>query len=140
MKKLLAILLFACVASTVSYANDHLPRVTQTVTLVNQSDEVLTYSGITDTNPENVFLVSPKTIMPGSTVTITSVSNNYNVPDLSGNAHFQNHTGKDYTVHVTDPKQMHYANEAHFVIQDVKSIPTLITQNDSPLVFTSTTA
>jgi hypothetical protein len=107
-----------------------------TVTLVNQSSDTLTYSGVTDANPENVFLVSPKVIMPGSTVTVTSVSNNYNVPDLSGNVHFQDRTGKNYAVHVSDAKQMHYGNEAHFVMADEKFIPKLITHNESPLVMT----
>jgi hypothetical protein len=135
-QKLLAIILFACVCSTGSYASDHLPRVTMTVTMVNQSKETLTYSGVTDANPENVFLVSPKVIMPGSTVTVTSVSNNYNWPDLSGNVHFQDRSGKNYAVHVSDSKQMHYGNEAHFAIQNEKLIPQLITHNESPLLMT----
>jgi opacity protein-like surface antigen len=135
-QRLLATILFACVCSTGSYASDHLPRVTMTMTMINQSNDTLTYNGVTDTNPENVFLVSPKVIMPGSTVTITSVSNNYNVPDLSGNVHFQDRSGKNYAVRVNDAKQMHYGNEAHFVMGDEKFIPKLITSNESPLAMT----
>lgn len=131
---LLATILFACVYSTGSYAHDHLPRVAMTVKLVNQSNDTLIYNGVTDANPENVFLVSPKVIMPGSTVTVTSLSNNYNVPDLSGNMHFQDRSGQDYVVRVNDPKQMHYGNEAHFVMRDEKFIPKLMTHNASPLV------
>ncbi len=134
--RLLATIVFAYYLSTGSYAGNHLPRVTMTIRLINQSQETLIYTGVTDTNPENVFLVSPKIVMPGNTITITTVSNNYNVPDLSGNVHFQAPLGGSYAFHVSDAKQMHYNQEPHFVIRDEKFIPKLIAHNDMPLMMT----
>lgn len=132
----LATILIACLLSTGSHANSHLPRVNMTIRLINQSQEILTYAGVTDTNPENIFLVTPKIVMPGSHITITTISNNYNIPDLSGNFHFQAPLGKNYAFHVSDAKQMHYNKEVHFVIADGKFIPKLLALNKTPLAMT----
>jgi hypothetical protein len=132
----LAIFLFTCFFTKISFASDHLPRVKMMMTLINQSQHTLIYSGVTDANPEDIFLVSPKIILPGSSVTITSVSNDYNVPDLSGNLHFDDTQGKSYAFRVSDAKQMHYNTEAHFVLKDGKSISKLIARSETPLMMT----
>jgi hypothetical protein len=132
----LAVILIASLLSAWSIADSHLPRVTMTVTLLNQSNNTLTYRGLRDANPENIVLVSPKVVLPGNSVTITTVSNNYNVPDLSGNLYFQDSLGKNHAFHVSDAKQMHYGNEAHFVLNDVKCVSQLIAHNDASLAMT----
>jgi hypothetical protein len=110
-----------------TYAN--LPNLKITMTLVNQSKETLSYTGFTNTNPENIFLVSPTVILPGSTVTITGVSNDYNFADLSGDIHFIDSFGQDHTFHINDPQQMHYTKHSY---EEEKSIATLTKKPNQP--------
>jgi hypothetical protein len=124
--------------TTVSFAEEHLPKLTMTVTLINSSNDTLTYTGVTDTNQENIFLVSPKVILPGSQVRITGVSNNYNWPDLSGNVHFSDNTGKTVTFHVTDPRQIHIGNSIK-AIGNEKYIPTVFAAPENHMLMTETT-
>jgi hypothetical protein len=125
--------------TTTSYAEEHLPKTTMTVTLINSSNDTLTYTGVTDTNTENIFLVSPQVILPGSQIRITSVSNNYNVPDLSGNLHFTDSTGKTVTFHVTDPRQIHIGKSLKAVGNE-QYIPTVFAAPENHVLMTGTTA
>src|SRR5688572_24147005 len=96
-----------------------LPNLKMTTTLVNQSKEILSYTGFSNNNPESIFLVSPTIVLPGSTVTITSISNDYNFADLSGDLHFIDSKGKDHLFHINDPQRLHYAQQTA-VANDVK--------------------
>jgi hypothetical protein len=102
--KLLPIFIFFFSASCEA---QHSQKLTLTVTLINHSSHVLTYTGVTDTNTENIFLVSPKVVLPGGTLRVTSVSNNDFQPDLSGNLHFAESDGKNVIYHLSDPHQLH---------------------------------
>jgi hypothetical protein len=135
--KLLATMICALITSA-TFAAEHLPKLTMTVTLVNQSKETLTYTGVTDTNMENIFLVSPKIILPGSQVRVTSVSNNYNVPDLSGDLHFTGSGGKAITFHVTDPRQIHIGNSITPVGNE-KYIPKVFEAPGNPIFLSEST-
>jgi hypothetical protein len=112
-----------------------LPNLKLSVTLVNESHEVLIYTGFTNANPENIFLVSPKIVMPQEKVTITALSNDYNFADLSGDIHFQDNLGKDHSYHLTDPQQMHYA-QSNFLLGDAKSLARLVNIHPQPLNLT----
>jgi hypothetical protein len=136
--KLLAILFFVSVFTT-AVAQEHLPKLTLTVTLVNTSNDTLAYTGVTDTNTENIFLVSPKIVLPGAQMRVTSVSNNYNVPDLSGNLHFATSEGKSVVLHVTDPRQIHIG-KAIPAQGNEKYIPTVFAAPTNPLFVTDSTA
>lgn len=131
-----AVILCAALATSINYAyaNEKLPRLTLTQSFINQSANTLTYTGVSDTNPETIFLVSPKIILPGSTFRVTSISNNYNVPDLSGSLYFQDTLGMTHTLHVTDASQMHYG-QAAFVMRDNISIARLTHKaQDTPML------
>jgi hypothetical protein len=139
--KALTILATMCLMlATTGYADEaHLPKTTMTVTLVNDSNETLTYTGFTDTNTENIFLVSPKVILPGTQVRVTGVSNNYNWPDLSGDLHFADSQGKTLTFHVTDPRQIHIGNSINAAGSD-KYIPEVFASPVKSISMTGTTA
>jgi hypothetical protein len=137
--KLLAILFFISVLTAPAIAQEHLPKLTMTVTLINTSNETIAYTGVTDTNTENIFLVSPKIVLPGAQVRVTSVSNNYNVPDLSGNLHFATSEGKSVVLHVTDPRQIHIGKTIPAQGND-KYIPTVFAAPSNPLFVTDSTA
>jgi hypothetical protein len=107
MKKITLLVSLLCV-NFLCYAGEKLPQTSRILSFVNTSTETLAYIGVTETNLENIFLVSPKVVLPGKTVTVTIASNNYNIPDLSGNLQFQDNAGKRYSLHVSDPRQMHF--------------------------------
>ena len=125
-----ALLLLTCVSSSV-YA-DNLPNLKTTLTLVNESHETLVYTGFNNTNPETLFIVSPKVVLPGATVTITSISNDMNFADLSGDIHFQDNLGKDHLLHVTDPQQVHYT-KPNFLMGDPKTLARVVNNHPQPL-------
>ena len=127
---LLFTFLYLSTFSIASMATE-LPNLKMTLTLVNQSNETLSYAGFTNTNPENIFLVSPKVIMPGATVTITAVSGDLNFTDLSADIHFADSFGKDHLFHVNDPQQIHYGHRS----QD-KSMASLTNDRPAPLALT----
>jgi hypothetical protein len=122
---------------TASDAHHHLPKLTLTVTLVNHSNQTLTYTGVTDTNTENIFLVSPKVVLPGGTVWVTSVSNNENVPDMSGNLHFEDCAGKKIIYHVADPHQLHIGFTVP-ALGDDKYIPVVFAHAGNAAILQST--
>lgn len=117
----LSVMIFAiicsCMLAAQSYAE--LPNLQMTMTLVNQSKETLSYAGFSNNNPESIFLVSPKVVLPGSTVTITSISNDYNFADLSADFHFVDTKGKDHLFHMNDPQRLHYEHST-LMTQDAK--------------------
>jgi hypothetical protein len=124
-------LFFVSLLTTTANAEEHLPKLTLTVTLINQSNETLSYTGVTETNTENIFLVSPKIVPPGAEMRVTSVSNNYNVPDLSGDLHFATSDGKSVIYHVTDPRQMHIGHSISAKGNE-KYIPTVFADQQTP--------
>lgn len=116
----------ASLFSVASFADSQNLKIT--MTLVNQSNETLSYNGFSNSNPENIFLVSPRVIMPGAKVTITALSSDLNFADLSGDIHFDDSHGKDHVFHLTDPQQMHYGKTTY-----EKSLAHLSNDRPAPL-------
>jgi hypothetical protein len=100
------------------------------LTLTNDSSEILTYLGPSNTNPETLFLVAPKIIMPGKHISVTAISTDYNLPDLSADLRFQDELGRIHLYHVADPAQLHYARHT-LILSDQQNIYQL-TNLDHP--------
>lgn len=79
---LLCSLLFA--TSAPSFAFD---KTSVTISFVNLSHQTLTYTGVTGSNPGNEFTVTPTTIYPGETATITGDVTERT--SLAGELHFE---------------------------------------------------
>jgi len=99
-------------------------------TLANDSDEILSFVGVDNSNQENLFIVSPKLIMPGSHITVTIISSDYNTPDMSGDLRFEDEMGKIHLFHVSNAEQMHFARQ-ELILSDKQDILQL-TNSDSP--------
>lgn len=125
--KTIAILSLSLVSS---WCNAAMPKQHLILSLINKSNETLYYTGVTDSNEENSFLVSPKIVLPGGKITITSVTYNLNYADLSGNLHFQDMLGRDHSYHLSDPQQMHY-KQTVFLMGNGRNI-SLMTHRDKP--------
>jgi hypothetical protein len=74
------------------------------LTLTNNSKETLAYTGATDKNSGNIFLLSNDRITPGATITVIGVTTPES--DLAGNLHFKDKEGDNIFMILVD-RQFH---------------------------------
>jgi hypothetical protein len=90
--------------ATASFAG-HSDNKTLQLTLINNSDTTLTYTGPKGQNPGNVFSIN-QTTLPAHSEAIISGTITQDI-DLAAALHFRDNNGRDNVLLVIDPRNMH---------------------------------
>jgi hypothetical protein len=98
------ILIASIVIATASFAG-HINNKTLQLTLINNTDTPLTYTGATGQNPGNVFSINQATIPAHAEALITGMITSD--MDLAAALHFSDSNGHDNMLVVIDPRNFH---------------------------------
>lgn len=89
-----------------AYALDNSSNYILTLTVVNHTNETLSFAGVKETNPGNTFQVAPTEILPGGAATITGTTTQYY--DLTGHLRFRDSTGFVSLLKVQNSRHINY--------------------------------
>ena len=113
------VLIFFCslFITTVAFAFDNSGNSTLVLTLINNSSEILNYTGATKTNPGSAFSVMPTEIFPGGAATITCTNMPY--ADLAGQLHFSDSSNNGNLLTIVDKRLIHYSQPVFSMHNDL---------------------
>jgi hypothetical protein len=108
MKAFISILatLGLCLLTSHAYALDDNHNYTLTLTVINHTNETLTFAGVKQTNPGNIFQVTPTEILPGGAATVTGTTTPYY--DLTGHLRFRDSTGFVSLLRIQNHRHINY--------------------------------
>jgi hypothetical protein len=98
------ILIASTLIATASFAG-HADNKTLLLTLINNTDTTLTYTGAKGQNPGNVFAITQATIPAHAEAIITGTITSD--MDLAATLHFSDSNGRDNVLVVIDPRNLH---------------------------------
>jgi hypothetical protein len=106
MKRILFFIMLACTSLFATANASTTDTSTLSLTLVNHSNETMSYAGATLFDPRNnTFSVEPAVILPGATAIITATTTE--LADLSGSLLFKDNAGKNNTFVIIDKRMFH---------------------------------
>jgi hypothetical protein len=103
MKKILASLVFLSAAQATFGLTDTNKADMLTLTIINNSSQTLTYTGVSGVNTGNTFLIDNKKITPGDKAIVTGKTTPY--ADLAGAMSFNDEDGRSNILTVIDQRK-----------------------------------
>jgi len=103
------------ITSCANAFNAHIDS-TLTLTIVNNTDSTLTFSGVTKTSADNLFNLNIPEVLPGGSTTV--LASTYASSGIAGEIHFKDNEGNTNLLKITDPNQINSNQYGNFLMDN----------------------